>query len=297
MNQFSPSEAALEGFRLVRRHPGAILAWCGVYFLGIVAIALVMAAVLGPTFIAFIGEREIQPADYDRFAGELIQYWPSIIAVLMLALYFIAVITNAMFRTMQVRGPMPRAGIRFGGDEIRVAIVHSVLSFLFLCILASMGWLMAAAFQLNGVMALVSMGLVALFVWLFVRLGLALPATLAEGRVAFAKGWRLSRGRFWSLLGMWTLAIIFYFMTWLLITVVNGGFVALAAFAQSKATGTALGVLVVAVAIVAMLIQMFSSVLQIVIPLAPTGVAYEALGGPEDEIPAVPPAGAEPTPA
>ena len=51
MNQFSASDAALEGFRLTRERPGAILAWAGVYFVGIVVMGIMMMASLGPQFI------------------------------------------------------------------------------------------------------------------------------------------------------------------------------------------------------------------------------------------------------
>eukprot|EP01036_Dinobryon_divergens_P046455 gene46455-62135_t len=46
MARFSPSDAALEGFRLTREHPGVVLAWSAVYFGGILLIGLTMLALL-----------------------------------------------------------------------------------------------------------------------------------------------------------------------------------------------------------------------------------------------------------
>jgi hypothetical protein len=294
MNQFSASDAALEGFRITRNHPRAILAWCGVYFLGILLIALVMAAVLGPTFLKFMSDREIEPSSYDQFAGELLKFWPSIIVVIAIALFFISAITNAMFRTMFRLEEVKNFGLKFGADEVRVAVVHLALSGLFLCLAFAFGQFVTAAFQFQPATMGLSLVAGALLLWVFVRLGLALPATFIERRVAFAHGWRLSRGRFWPLLGMWVLAAIFYLMMWVIVAVVSGAFVAGTALVQSNLSGVALAVLVIAAALVSMLIQLFSSVMQIVIPLAPTAIAYQALNGPQAQAPAPPPTAAEP---
>lgn len=294
MNQFSASDAALEGFRITRNQPRAILAWCGVYFLGILLIGLVMAAVLGPTFVKFMSDREIESSSYDQFAAELIKFWPSIIVVVAIALFFIAAITNAMFRTMFGHEDAKRFGIKFGADEVRVAVVHLVLSLLFLCLAFAFGQFVTAAFQFNPMLMLVALAAGALLLWLFVRLGLALPATFIERKVAFGHGWALSRGRFWPLLGMFVLAAIFYLMMWVIVAVVNGALLAATALAQSNLSGFALAGLVILVTIVSMLIQLFSSVMQIVIPLAPTAIAYQALNGPTTQAPAAPPAAAEP---
>ena len=40
MTRFSPTDAAMEGFRLTKEHPGVMLAWSAVYFGGILLIAL-----------------------------------------------------------------------------------------------------------------------------------------------------------------------------------------------------------------------------------------------------------------
>ncbi|MET0293635.1 MAG: hypothetical protein ABW042_01355, partial [Phenylobacterium sp.] len=270
MDQFSPSEAALEGFRVARRHPAALAAWCGVYFVGIAAIALVMAVVLGPSFIRFMSNSDIHPGAYDAYAEELIKYWPSIIAVVVLALFAIAVITNAMFRVMSSEQIQRRAGIRVGVDEVRVAVVHFVLSGLFLSCAAAFGYAMTAAVQMQPFVMLAGLALSVLIIWLLVRLGLALPATLLENRIAFDRAWRLSRGHFWPLLGMWVLSLVFYLMAWLLITALTGAFLALAAMVQASSSGVVLAVVVIVVGLLSTFVQMVSSVLQIVLPLAPT---------------------------
>ena len=63
-------------------------------------------------------------------------------------------------------------------------------------------------------------GALGLMVWLAVRWSLAVPITLAERRMAFFDSFRLTRGRFWPLLGMAILAGIMAMVIGLLSLVV-----------------------------------------------------------------------------
>ncbi|HQT54591.1 MAG TPA: hypothetical protein PKX06_14095, partial [Phenylobacterium sp.] len=63
MTKFSPSESALEGFRITRERPGTILAWSLVYFLGIMVIAMIMVMALGPDFIKFVQNGGLESGD------------------------------------------------------------------------------------------------------------------------------------------------------------------------------------------------------------------------------------------
>ena len=71
MKRFSPSDAALEGFRLTREYPGTVLAWGALYFLGILLIGGMMMAGLGEGFIAFAQNRGLETADASELAQQL----------------------------------------------------------------------------------------------------------------------------------------------------------------------------------------------------------------------------------
>ena len=64
MTKFSPSDAALEGFRLTREQPGSIVVWSLFYLIGILVMSVVMMQSAGPDFIKFIkhGGLESGPA-------------------------------------------------------------------------------------------------------------------------------------------------------------------------------------------------------------------------------------------
>ncbi|MGW8566270.1 glycerophosphoryl diester phosphodiesterase membrane domain-containing protein [Isoptericola sp. NPDC055881] len=62
-----------------------------------------------------------------------------------------------------------------------------------------------------GLVALLALALVAAFVWLGVRVGLVAPALALEGRglgSTIGRAWRLTRGSFWRLFGIYLLASI-----------------------------------------------------------------------------------------
>lgn len=298
MSQFSASEAALEGFRLVRRHPSAIVAWCGVYFLGIMAIALVMAAVLGPTFIEFIREGGLESGRTDVFAEQLANSWPAFILVLLLAMLLMGVMTGAVYRSILRPEERSVAYLRIGPDEVRLAAVHLLLFLILMAFVIPINALLLAAMGgiAGPVLAVAALALIGVMFWVGVRLCLATPVTFAEHRISLPRAWRLTRGRFWPLLGMAVLAVIFYVMVWLLVTFLGVVIVGLSGGAQAVASEGPPSIGTVIALLVSVAIQLLVPTLQVVMIFAPFAVAYQALSGPEDEVPAAPPASAEPAP-
>ena len=47
--------------------------------------------------------------------------------------------------------------------------------------------------------------------------------SFVTGRISLRDAWELTRGRFWQLLGMIVLAVVFYVMVWLLFFVIGSG--------------------------------------------------------------------------
>ena len=61
--------------------------------------------------------------------------------------------------------------------------------------------------------------------------------TFAMRRIVIAPAWELTSGRFWPLLGMIVLAVIFYIMVWLLIAVIGVAIVTLAGGQEAMTAG------------------------------------------------------------
>jgi hypothetical protein len=212
---FSATDAVFEGFRVVRRQPMTLVYWTLFY---IVMFALA-AALLGPNLVQLISSMEAlegvsDPAPEDFMP--ILQMYMGIFAVaLPVSLIASAIVYAAVSRAV-LRPEDRRFGyLRLGRDELRVAAVILVIGLLFLALavaLFTLGGLIGSTARAAGapwlwlLAILVGLGGIVGCIWLAVRLSLAVPITMAEGRIAIFDSFRLTRGRFWPLLGMAILA-------------------------------------------------------------------------------------------
>jgi hypothetical protein len=282
MNSFSPSEAALEGFRMTRERPGTILAWGGVYFVGIMAMAMIMIVGIGPKFITFLKEQRLQSGDTEAFGALLAQSWPAFLVVLAAAILLLAVLTAGIYRLVLRPQEPGFAHLKLGADEVRLALVHLLLFAIGMAFLFAIDILVAVGRKADagvGAVVLPVVGLIAavLMIWVGVRLSLATPMAFAERRFSLRAAWTLTRGRFWSLFGMIVLAVIFYVMIWILISIIGYLFVTLAGGpdALTNVGNLAPGALVAF--FVNFVIQLLLPILQVVMLYAPLAMAYQQI--------------------
>lgn len=213
---FSASDAAFEGFRLVRRNPLALVAWALVYAV-LSLIALVAVSGIVEPLIQWSESAEALESSTATTAevGAMLQTFGAIFLqiswLIPISLFVGAVLAAAVARGVLNPKAKGFGYVRFGMDEVRVMVVTFVLGVLMTaaCVVVFMligiiggiaaasgagwGWLVALAVGLAGV---------ALLIWLAVRLSLAVPITVAENRMAFFDSFALTKGRFWPLLGM-----------------------------------------------------------------------------------------------
>jgi hypothetical protein len=278
MSAFSASEAALEGFRLTRERPGTIAAWSAVYAVSMIVIGEVMLSSLGAEAVQIARKGRYTPADVEAVATKLAHSIPAFILVLLLAVALISIITAGIFRL--VLRPQERgiAHLRLGADELRLTAMN-VLLFGIGLVCLFVGFVAIRAAENGGPVAGVVAGAVvaALTIWIGVRLSLATPTTFQAGRISLVASWELTRGRFWPLFGMILLAVIFYVIIWLLVTVIWFTLVSLAGGPDAVTNGAA--PLTVLAGIAAFAVQMLLSVIQLVMIYAPFAVAYQQLHG------------------
>lgn len=274
---FSPSDAAMEGFRLMRRHPVVILAWSVIYSVGIGVIAVAMLMMLGPDFIELARKQDIL-SDVDALGDALAQSWPAFILVLLLTVLLTAIMTAGVFRLDLKPAERKFVYLRIGPEEFRLVGANLILlgiGFAFLVV----GFLATSVAALAGplVGSLAGLACVAVGLYVGVRLALVTPMTFDTGKIALREGWSLTKGRFWPLLGMIVLAVVFYVM----IVVLVGIFVLL--LGELAVGGDVLKEfnLTNAVAALAALavfgIQLIMQIVQIVMIYGPFAVAYQKL--------------------
>lgn len=232
---FSGSDAAFEGFRLVRRNPMALVAWTLLYAVVSLLSLFAMSGAM-ESLIAW-GERMEALEGTSPTPEEVLAAFQGFGQV-MLGLSWllpVSLAVSAMLMAAVARAVLnPRAGgfgyLRLGMDELRVFVVTLVLGILMFAAWMALAVLVGVLVGIAGALGADWMGLlvalgalagVAAIIWLAVRLSLAVPMTVAENRFAFFDSFSLTRGRFWSLFGMAVIAFVMVLVVTLLSWVIT----------------------------------------------------------------------------
>ena len=287
---FSATDAAFEGFRVVRRAPLSLLFWVLVYLVG----GGIMMALIGPQLAGLMALSETLESSEPSF-DEVMQVFSAMgtmmAVILPIALILGAILAAAVTRAVLRPGDKAWGYVRFGMDELRVLAVQIIvglamfaITMLIYMVLAGLG---AAAMAMEQpwlwlLVVLGALGGIGLVIWLSVRWSLAVPIAVAEKRIAPFASFGLTKGRFWPLLGMALLAAVMTIVVSLLVQIVT--FPATLAFGSMESLaayeGQDLMVMLTAawpVIVVACLINAVSSALQLAVLYAPFTSAYQAL--------------------
>lgn len=248
--RFSPTEAAFTGFRVLQREPLTGVIWAGMLLVMGVVFGALSVLLAGPAMVELMqlsAETEPDPA---ATAAVMARMAPFYLIIFPLSLLFyavaIAAVTRAVLRPDEPRG---FGRLKLGGDELRqlgvillfslvvfgayialaiVAVIVVVAGGLALGVSATAG---AAGPAAGGVVLLtmvLGLGALAAMTFLVVRLSLACPLSFDTGKVDLFGSWRLTKGRFWPLLGAYLLCFLLVFLltlTAFIVTAVLGVFV------------------------------------------------------------------------
>jgi len=285
MTRFSPSDAALEGFRLTREHPGVVLAWSAVYFGGILLIGLTMMATLGPQFIALARKGQLN-TDPEATAALLAQSWPAFLVVLLMTAMLMSIIAAGVMRLVLRPAEPGFAHLRVGRDELRLAAANLICILIYA--ISAVVWLVvtAGAAQSGTVGAVIAaVAALAFAIWMGVRLSLLLPTVFVTGRVSIRLAWRKTAGHFWSLLGMIVMSVIFYVIVYILFSIISIAVVELSGGQAAIQDITRLTPLTAITFLITLILQLLLQVLQIVMIYAPYAIAYRELASEDDPSP------------
>ncbi|HYE46668.1 MAG TPA: hypothetical protein VEA44_12950 [Caulobacter sp.] len=217
MAEISSTDAGLVGFNLARSHPMVIPAWAILDLISSVVIVTLLISLAGP---ALMEAQNFQPgADLDaaRVAEVYGRLAPAGLLVIPLSLFFGGILYAGASRLVLRPEDRGFGWLKLGGDEFRQMLLLLVIGLIFMLAYLAVGVVVglvaglgAVASPQIGILLAVLGGLLGIgfLIWLAVRLSLASPATFALGRLAIGESWRLTKGRFWSLLWAYVLAII-----------------------------------------------------------------------------------------
>lgn len=221
---FSATDAAFEGFRLVRRNPVALVGWTLLYLVYTLA-TLFAAGGMMRSMSVWMEQMEALEAGPPPSSPEaLVPIMESYVAAMShmawaipLSLVIGAVLMAAIARAVLTPGTSGFGYMRLGMDEVRVFVVTIVIAILYsiaACIAvvaaAVIGGIAISAIEGWGalVMVLAMLAAIAFMIWLAVRWSLAVPITIAQKKFAIFDSFAVTKGRFWPLLGMAFIAFV-----------------------------------------------------------------------------------------
>ena len=212
-------------FGLIKNKPLAVLTWGLLYMASMVAMALAM----GPMFGA------VADAGKDPMAAmqQMNQMFGTILLLELGMLILFVVLFTATQRAVLRPEQGGLAYLRLGMDELKLFALAFALIIIFyigmivlMLILVLIAGALAVATGPGGAVVsglIMVVGLVAAMLWFQVRVSLMFPMTLLTGNIAIGEGWRLSRGRFWTLFGGFFVVNLIIVAMWIAIMTVTMG--------------------------------------------------------------------------
>lgn len=223
---FSASEIAFEGFRLTRERPAAIGLWAVAHLILSLISGVALTYVMGSDLALIQNFQTEQPGDLEALNALLPALGKLYALVIPLGLFTGALFTCAALRAVLRPQDSKFGYLRFGVDEFRMLLLFVVIVLIYVLVLtgavigvtlisAGLGMVLGGGVA-AGVLAglLTFCGMIGVSIWLAVRLSLAPAMTFTTGSIQLAEAWKLTRGRFWQLLGA-------YFISWVLTVVVS----------------------------------------------------------------------------
>jgi len=264
--EFSASEAAFTGFRVVRERPTVAAVWTLIFFAVSAGFGALAAYSFGAPMNKLIQilDGEVNASATAKILELADQLAPLTVVSVLLSLIVYPVLFAAMNRAVLRPSEHAFAYLRMGADELRQMALTAVFVLLFLAayIAAIVAVLIVGALialigagvgptiasVLTGlVMAAAVVGAFCGLVLVAVRLSLASALTFATGRINPFGSWAMTRGRFWPMLGTYLLALALAALVWSLIfaltaastAVIGGGSEALATLGRADFTSLA----------------------------------------------------------
>jgi hypothetical protein len=299
----------------MRDRPVTVLVWAIFWIVVGMGPLLATLGLLVPKFITFVQELESlkQAAVADRsvlfekvggfYAGMFTLMGPWMLWLAIVSVVLSAAILRAVLE--------PRksgfAYLRLGADELRLILLNILIFILTLVFTAILTCVAAAAMWAahrfvpdpwtGWAIFLVVVLAFCLAIVIPIRLSLAPAMTFAEKNIRIFESWRLTRGRFWKMLGMWLLTLFFVIVVAIGFSVIrnivlfsvggaSGAFGQLAALEHAEDVGKVIATLQKALGpliLVLVAIQGLVDAILRVIAVSPSAAAYAALSGRDAE--------------
>lgn len=212
MAGFSATDAALEGFRITRERPKALLAWT-LFSLVVSIIGAAITLSLPPEARKAL---ESLSSDETPDAGALLEALAMLSPILLFGLAIQRVMDAAVFRIILKPDDERLEYLRLGADELRLMalrLIYLVLAVVLIALVQFVIALIAFAMSAFGQSAMVFVGSVGelfsigVLFYVAVRMSLASVITFERRKLSIVESWAATRHKFWPLVGAYLLAL------------------------------------------------------------------------------------------
>jgi hypothetical protein len=227
MTGFSATDAALEGFRITRERPKALIAWT--VFCFVVSVVSVLITVnMPPEARAAMEQLQSDPSQPPDMAV-LMQTLTVLSPVILFGLAVQCVMAAAVYRIILQPQDAKFSYLRLGPDELRLmalTLIYVVLGVFLLAAgqiavgLVSFVAFMAGQAAFTFVFMAAEVFLLGLLFFAAIRMSLAPVITFDQKRLAIFESWALTKGQFWRLLGAYLLAVCCVIVVAILVMVI-----------------------------------------------------------------------------
>ena len=240
MAEFSIQDVAFTGFGVVREHPRALGFWTLYALILSVAFTVIFTSLMG----ADLAKLQTSSTGVARDPAAILSVFQRLLPAYALFI-LVATVSNAVLGAAMIRAVLSPADdrlgyLRLGADELRqfalglltfaVFIGAYIALFFGVGVFAVILGFMSRSLAAPAV-ALGFVGVLGGLAFLGVRLSLAPALTFESGRINLVGSWSLTRGRFWPMLGAYTLTLAMVMVVYLLslllifalVAIMNGG--------------------------------------------------------------------------
>jgi hypothetical protein len=242
---FSVSDAAFTGFRVVWERPIAAAIWAVIFLVTSLSFSVFITLTSGPALMRLLQLQQsgaLASTDPAQTWALISQLLPMYGVLTLFSLIFYPVLYAAMNRAVLRPRDDAFGYLRLGGDELRQLWLLLIYAGMFLAayfVLILLVGLAAAIGMVAGgggageiaavlIPAILIVGVFCGLVVLAVRLSLASAITFATKKLNPFGSWTLTRGRFWPMLGAYLLALFMAVIVWLLVFAVSAAAAAIA---------------------------------------------------------------------
>lgn len=272
VSTFAVSDAALEGFRVVKDHWRLVVGW-GLFNLLALVGGCILLVILLFAVVPFVSSRDAAGSAGAALGGAVIGVGGLAVEV---------IVQTAIYRVMLRPEKSGFLQLHIGRDELRVLGAVLLVVLAAFPLLLGAGLVVALVGRVSGALATLAAGVLLLGAYVvLLRFSLTPVIAFAEGRIDIVAAWRRTRGQGWRLVGMgvllFSVVVLIAVVAWIAVFLLGG---TLTGFHDLGLNGAETAAQHPGRYILGLTLQMLLAPFFMVISQAPWVAVYRAVGAP-----------------